>query len=171
VLVSAVLSAAHASFASHRASAAVLKRLHCCTATAARLGGTGTGARSYTTISQPMAPKRCPELPCSRPITLPPAPALLQVEAAVRHALHEAARRSEGSRHRGATGAAAALASGGEGSVHSTGSGGDSVRDGMSFRQVPVCGCGCGATPATPVCSHIVCLSVDRCLLPASLPG
>jgi hypothetical protein len=52
----------------------------------------------------------------------------VQVEAAVRHALQEAARRSEGSLHRG--GAA------GEGSVHSTGSGGDSVRDGMSFRQV-----------------------------------
>jgi hypothetical protein len=51
----------------------------------------------------------------------------VQVEAAVRHALQEAARRSEGSLHRG--GAA------GEGSVHSTGSGGDSVRDGMSFRQ------------------------------------
>ncbi|PSC73235.1 Pkinase-domain-containing [Micractinium conductrix] len=51
-----------------------------------------------------------------------------EVEAAVRHALQEAARRSEGSLHR---------RNGHEAgdSVHSNGSAGDSVRDGMSFRQ------------------------------------
>lgn len=51
----------------------------------------------------------------------------VQVEVAVRHALQEAARRSEGSMHR--------RSEAGD-SVHSNGSGGDSVRDGMSFRQV-----------------------------------
>lgn len=45
----------------------------------------------------------------------------------MRHALQEAARRSEGSQHR--------RSEAGD-SVHSNGSGGDSVRDGMSFRQV-----------------------------------
>lgn len=49
-----------------------------------------------------------------------------EVEVAVRHALQEAARRSEGSMHR--------RSEAGD-SVHSNGSGGDSVRDGMSFRQ------------------------------------
>jgi hypothetical protein len=55
----------------------------------------------------------------------------LQVEAAVRHALQEAARRSEGSFHRGSGNAVGAAGD----SMHSNGSAGDSVRDGMSFRQ------------------------------------
>jgi len=55
-----------------------------------------------------------------------------EVEAAVRHALQEAARRSEGSLHRRTAGEAGD-------SVHSNGSAGDSVRDGMSFRQVGGC--------------------------------
>lgn len=54
-----------------------------------------------------------------------------EVEAAVRHALQEAARRSEGSL-RGRTDAADA-------SMHSNGSADASVRDGMTFRQVCVC--------------------------------
>lgn len=58
----------------------------------------------------------------------------VQVEAAVRHALHEAARRSEGSLHRSTR--ASGNMHGDDSSVHSSGSAGDSVRDGMSFRQV-----------------------------------
>ena len=61
----------------------------------------------------------------------------LQVEAAVRHALQEAARRSEGSFHRGSGNVVGAAGD----SVHSNGSAGDSVRDGMSFRQVGVAEC------------------------------
>ncbi|EFN52073.1 hypothetical protein CHLNCDRAFT_32668 [Chlorella variabilis] len=56
-----------------------------------------------------------------------------EVEAAVRHALHEAARRSEGSLHRSTR--ASGNMHGDDSSVHSSGSAGDSVRDGMSFRQ------------------------------------
>ncbi len=52
------------------------------------------------------------------------------------------------------------LASGGEGSVHSTGSGGDSVRDGMSFRQVPVCGCGGVWSHTSNTCVFAFCMSV-----------
>lgn len=61
-----------------------------------------------------------------------------EVDSAVRHALQEAARRSEGSFHRRpavhATHAAHVAHEAGD-SMHSNGSGGDSVRDGMSFRQ------------------------------------
>lgn len=58
-----------------------------------------------------------------------------EVDIAVRHALQEAARRSEGS-FRGRSdvaGAAAAAAAEQDSSVHSAN---DSVRDGMTFRQV-----------------------------------
>lgn len=55
-----------------------------------------------------------------------------EVDSAVRHALQEAARRSEGSLR----GRSDALA---DASVHSNGSADASVRDGMSFRQVRAC--------------------------------
>lgn len=57
-----------------------------------------------------------------------------EVDIAVRHALQEAARRSEGSfRGRSDVAGAAAAAAEQDSSVHSAN---DSVRDGMTFRQV-----------------------------------
>lgn len=71
-----------------------------------------------------------------------------EVDIAVRHALQEAARRSEGSfRGRSDVAGAAATAAEQDSSVHSAN---DSVRDGMTFRQVRLS----TGLSQLPPCSH-----------------